>query len=306
MFQLEARETLSAGLRRLLLQQIDLTRDQANESREPLNVRVHEARKAFKRSRALLRFVREELGTEAYTGFNRTFRDAGRRLATRRTNWVLRKLASRFLSEAEDSVAIKGFAKLGAALEDGVDEDTRELDDDGQLAADLNASRERVAAWPVERDDFDLVRPGLFRVYRTGRRRMRAAQLDPSSERLHEWRKVVKYLWHQVEVLVPTNPVILGPFAETVHSLADLLGDEHDLCDLLQTARSGGALASDDELRAVERRLEQERSRIRRAIWPIAEDVYREKPGEFSRRLAEYWGEWRVEATPQGVAGYGV
>jgi CHAD domain-containing protein len=305
MFQLEASETLSAGLRRLLLQQIDVAHDQVASS-GPRHVQVHEARKAFKRCRALLRFARDGLDAQAYSGLNRTFRDAGRHLAASRSSWVLRRLAGRFGSEAEEPVVVEAFAALRASLDDGEPEEPGGVDDEGRLTAALSAARDRVDRWPIARDDFDLVRPGLVRVYRTGRRRMKAAWREPSGERFHEWRKVVKYLWHQIEVLAPTNPSILEPSAEAVHSLADLLGDEHDLCELLQAARGGGATPSDAGLQAVERRLEEERSSIRRAIWPIAEGVYREKPGEFAARLAQYWEEWRVEAAPQGVGGYGV
>jgi CHAD domain-containing protein len=306
MFQLEASETLSAGLRRLLLQQIDLARDKVATSRDPRHVRVHEARKAFKRSRAMLRLVRKELDAQTYAGLNRTFRDAARRLAALRSNWVLRELAGRLGSESEDRVAVEAFAVLRDSLEGGGPDEMVDLDDEGRLTAALSAARDRLDRWPIVRDDFELVRPGLSRVYRTGRKRMNAARREPSGERLHEWRKVVKYLWHQVEVLAPTKPTVLEPFAETIHALANLLGDEHDLCDVLRAARRAGVLAGEVELRAVEQQVGEERSRIRRAIWPIAEQVYREKPGEFAARLAAYWDEWRVEAAPQGAAGYGV
>lgn len=304
MFQLEASETLSAGLRRLLIQQIELARDQIEADHQP-SLRVHEARKAFKRSRALIRLVREELGPESYTELNRTFRDAGRRLAARRTRWVLRELAARFRREAADPIVSGAFGSLEASLDDGPHAGQEGLDDHGRLAAALGGARDRIDGWATVRDDFDLVRPGLRRVYRTGRRRMRAAWRDPGCERFHEWRKVVKYLWHQVEVLRPSNPTILEPLAETIHALADLLGDEHDLCDLLEVARRQGAFESDVALEAAERHLIEERTRLRSAAWPIAEAVYGEKSVEFARRLAGYWSDWRAVATPRGIAGYG-
>ena len=50
---------------------------------------IHEARKATKRLRALVRLVRRELGDEVYALENQCYRDAGRRLSELRDATVL-------------------------------------------------------------------------------------------------------------------------------------------------------------------------------------------------------------------------
>ena len=78
--------------------------------------------------------------------------------------------------------------------------------------------------------------PGLKRSYRRGRRRMFAAYAQPTDgELFHEWRKRVKDMWHQLEILAPAAPAILLPEAEAYHQLSSLLGDAHDLLVLRQT-----------------------------------------------------------------------
>ena len=59
---------------------------------------------------------------------------------------------------------------------------------------------------------------GLKRVYRNGRDAFAVAQDDPSQEHLHEWRKQVKYLWHQLQVLQPIQLGQLTALADQAHA----------------------------------------------------------------------------------------
>ena len=42
----------------------------------------------------------------------------------------------------------------------------------------------------------------------------------------------MKYLWHQLQVLQPLQPARLTALADHAHTLADALGDDHDLAVL--------------------------------------------------------------------------
>jgi hypothetical protein len=59
-------------------------------------------------------------------------------------------------------------------------------------------------------------------VYASGRYGMERTRKDPAPELFHEWRKDTKYLWHQLQMLEPLWPGLLG-------ESADYLGDDHDL-----------------------------------------------------------------------------
>ena len=71
-------------------------------------------------------------------------------------------------------------------------------------------------------------RRGGQRIYRRGRRALAAAHEKPTVEHLHEWRKQVKYLRHQLELLRPMKAIVLEPFVERAEQLGDILGDDHD------------------------------------------------------------------------------
>ena len=97
---------------------------------------------------------------------------------------------------------------------------------------ELESAREEVADWPLERDDWGAIEGGLRRIYRQGRRRMREAENEPSTEALHEWRKRVKDLWYHLSLLRETWPAVVGPEADEAHALSEKLGDDHDLAVL--------------------------------------------------------------------------
>ncbi len=86
--------------------------------------------------------------------------------------------------------------------------------------------------WPLERDGFDLLRPGLRRAYARARKTFRSARKKRSDEALHEWRKRSKDLWYALRIVRRAWPAVLGATADEAHELSDRLGDDHDLAVL--------------------------------------------------------------------------
>ena len=72
---------MPAGIRRIALEQIDQALAQlTGPGNDPVRA-VHNARTCFKRLRAVLRLVRNEIRTDVYRRENALYRDAGRRLS---------------------------------------------------------------------------------------------------------------------------------------------------------------------------------------------------------------------------------
>jgi CHAD domain len=69
---------------------------------------------------------------------------------------------------------------------------------------------ERSARWPVWHHGWTVIGAGLKRVYREARKDFGTSRGDPSPENLLEWRKQVKYLWHQLQVLEPLRSGAIG------------------------------------------------------------------------------------------------
>ena len=86
-FTLIPEEAPSDSLRRIAAEQIDGSIAQLQRT-DDLNDGIHEARKHFKRIRALLRLVRGALPAETYDSENQFFRDLGRLLSPVRDSAV--------------------------------------------------------------------------------------------------------------------------------------------------------------------------------------------------------------------------
>jgi len=87
-FQLKPQETVSSGIKRIAGKEIHSAIKHLRDF-DNLDTGIHEARKSFKKLRAIARLVRSEIGAKAHKSTNVTFRDAGRCLAPVRDSQVL-------------------------------------------------------------------------------------------------------------------------------------------------------------------------------------------------------------------------
>src|SRR5262245_29269566 len=199
-FRLRDGERVPDGLRRIAWAQLDLSIERLEgDSGEPLEVAVHETRKSLKRLRAAVRLARDELGDEVYGRENAAFRDAGRRLAGARDSQVLLQTLDTLSDCYPDDAPRARFGRYRgtlAAEHAAAQRRLRQGAATAEVLGVLRAARARVPDWPLEREGFDGLAPGLRRIYRRGRREYRAARRELGSERLHELRKRVKDLWY--------------------------------------------------------------------------------------------------------------
>src|SRR5947208_439602 len=87
-FQLKPGESARKAVKRLARKQLDAALAELRP-RKGGDAIVHDARKRFKKVRAVLRLVRAELGERAYQRENKCFRDAGRPLTEVRDAKIL-------------------------------------------------------------------------------------------------------------------------------------------------------------------------------------------------------------------------
>jgi CHAD domain-containing protein len=290
-------EQPGSGHRRMALGQLDVAIEalEGGTAKHSPEQRVHEARKALKRLRALVRLLRDELGEQSYERESALLRDAGRGLARARDAEVL-------LSTLEDLIARhpgrlagrRGVLRLRARLQ-------QERDGAAALAladsathagtlSELRAMRTRVSEWRLgEPGGIEAVEPALERLYGKGRRRMRrAAKAKGESRRtrtLHEWRKRVKDLRYAAEMLG------VQKLAKRADELGELLGEEHDLAALAQRVRreaKAGRASGAPGRRARKLLLKLiagRRRKLRKRALRDGERLYARKPARFVRRV---------------------
>ncbi len=285
-FMLPTDEEPGAGLLRVLSEQVALA-DWHLTRADIGPIDVHEARKACKRIRAVARMARDDLPAGVYRAVNVEVRDAARLISQARSATTI-GVTLRTVSEAMKwpEVGPSGWLRLFAAE---ADERLARLEADliGRLAlaARLHEAGRVFASWSPA-PDFSPLRAGMMRVYRRGRRAMAKALADPTEERFHEWRKRVKYLQYQTELLACGLPGPITEISEQAHQLGEELGLEHDLSDLRKAieehrAAAGNTLTPDEVLAAAAAR----RSELRASISTVGAEVYAMQPEVFVTRL---------------------
>jgi CHAD domain-containing protein len=292
-YRLRIGETAAEGVRRVAHGRVDSALDHLRRGTD-VDVAVHEARKDLKKLRSLLRLVRADLGGKRYRAENARYRDAARLLSGLRDAEVLLETLAA-LRECYPE-RMPPAERLQRALEDersasrgGGDLDRR-LE---QAAEAIAAGAADIDSWKLASDGFELLRPGVERSYRRGRKHLRALGDGPSDEAIHQWRKRVKDLWYQLRLLQPTWPAALKGPVDAAHDLADLLGDHHDLAML--AARVGERTADDPDAAAVIVLARARQDELLAAARPLAICLYAEKPRRFAGRLAVYWGASRLD-----------
>ena len=155
----------------------------------------------------------------------------------------------------------------------------------------------------LDADGFDAMKPGLRRIYRRGRKRMRTARREPTTENLHEARKRVKDLWHATQIVRPAAPKKLKRLSRRFHDLADLLGDDHDLAVLREyVERHPQAFDDDASRRALLAVLDRRREALQRDALKLGKRLYAQPPKRFVGRIERGW-EKRAAKRPEPLAG---
>ena len=211
---------------------------------------VHSARKSLKRVRSALRLGRDVLGDDVYRRENEAVRDAGRRLSGARDSQVMVDTLDALLDRHRDELPPQGFAGLRARA--GARSTARRRRACGPTPArsptcssELRAVRRRTAAWDGDGRDLAALGPGLARAYRRGRKTLRAAAEETGDEALHDLRKRVKDLWYMSELVRPASPKRAKKLATRASDLSDVIGEDHDLAVLRETAdRHSGRLTA--------------------------------------------------------------
>lgn len=307
-FRLHDGEHVPDGMRRIARGQLHNARDTlGGASKRRLPGAVHDARKALKRLRATVRLSRDAVGDEIYERENVAYRNAGRRLSASREADVLLQTLEALRARFTDELPARVTDRLRATLQTRRERALEGLrDDDRAIAAvlsDVDDALIRTPAWTFQHDGFDALAPGLRRIYRRGRKRMRAAREDPSPENLHAWRKRVKDLRYATQILRPAEPERLRKLAKRAHKLADVLGDAHDLHVLRDFADQHPECFDDEAARAALLAVIDRRSSVLRdRALKRGERLYARSPKRFVARIAQGWQQHAAPARPP-VAG---
>jgi CHAD domain-containing protein len=285
-FQLKRDEFVRDGIKRIASRQIEKALSHLRAGGDP-DETVHEIRIRFKRIRAALRLVRDELGDAAYRRENYLLRDAARPLTEVRDATVLVESLDNLTNAREFRQVRKLLNANRKAINRRV---LAEQNAFVTVAERVEPVLARLEDWTIPHEGWAALGVGLHCVYQAGHRAMAMAHAEPSVENLHEWRKQAKYLWHALQLL---EPVWIGNqkgLCDRAHDLTRLLGEDHDLAVLRQMLDAdpifyGGHGVLDGLLSLIKRR----RENLEQQAFTLGATVYGEAPTDFMKRIAPAW-----------------
>lgn len=265
---------------------------------EPMRNReknVHEIRKVIKRSRTLLKLVRDSIGYAGYYRENQVLRAHHRSLGRSRELDVLR------VTMAEIHQRYSGlFSEI--LYDDILDRIQEEQKNETALlrrkmvyqriAGDIEAMQSRLPHYVFREEGFRIIEGGLKRTYRQGRNQMASAfAKDAEPFQVHEFRKKGKYLYYQLELLRPAFPRVLKAYARIMEKLTDLLGEYNDLhhAELIIPGLFEGRRYPRRSISTLFDLFVEERERLKRVALAHSEHMYVEDPEQFIFRVRSYW-----------------
>ncbi len=296
-FKLKKNESAASGIRRVVREEIDEAFELLKKGPADPETAVHELRKHFKRIRAVLRLVRDELGEQVYDRENGALRGLGRRLAAARDASIRASTLDRLREAYEKDFPVDGVVPVKKRLESRRGAALRPLRRKpafSPIGRELVTLRRRIPAWPIRKPGFDGLALGLRRIYRKGRKSEARAYASQTDEEFHEWRKRSKDLRYGTELLEPVWPEALKDVEQTLHDLTDRLGDDHDFAELKKALTGSSRLvAGAHGVGTVVELIDRRRAELQAAARPLGELVFAEKAGPFTRRIEAYWNTWR-------------
>jgi len=284
-YAFQRHETIPAAIARILDEQLVRAREQLTDPEAAIDKRVHDARKRFKETRALICMIRDPLDAR-FAVENAWFRDAGRELsAARDADAVLEALRTLKLPPYIRARARRALRARRNSDPAGLE---RRI---AVVLEQLVVARARISMWPPMDDSFDTIVGGLLRTYRNGRRAMNNSGMPAE---LHEWRKRVKEHWYHALLLRNVWPAMMKSWACVLEELSHTLGDHHDLFELRQIVarapadfgRSRTVLTLLDAIDRHQRELEDHARELGRLL-------YAERPRAWRSRMQQYWSAWR-------------
>lgn len=294
-YRFKLKEGLQEGVRRIALEQIDKVLETPRKGEDRV-VWVHEARKAMKRTRSLLKCVRSGLDPRVFREENAELAGIARALSGLRDRDVMRETMVRLAGQNDDLDV--GLAWLGGRLETPETEaahapSARSADAAVRRAVkSLEKAQSRLAKLDVAGEVADTVGTGLRASQRNGREVLARLELSASDENVHDLRKAVQTYQRQHNLLQAVWPEMQAIRVEAARELAQQLGEAQDLAVLAATAVALSDGQGDDEARlgaSVAEACRERQRLICDVAIPMAERLFALRPKAVEQELRSVW-----------------
>lgn len=256
---------------------------------------IHEARRSYKKCRALLRLMRDAMGYASYYRENINLRDMQRELARFRDADVQYRLFTR-LSENYPKYGRKvWFSGIVEQAKKDYDREMNRFIKTAKAEYIARSNRSKAAQihqYKLAGEGFEIIVGGLSRIYRQGREMGKLIfSQEADAYEIHAFRKKAKYLQYQLYYLRTISGELFKAMSGVLEQLTENLGyynDLHNACARIEE------YAEENKLTAKKQELLL--SRFRKEMFKAITEAkqayemqYVEKPKHFIKRISLYW-----------------
>lgn len=292
--QLEYQEDFSSGVKRLMIEECQTALNSIEEAdqEEEKHEAVHEARKSFKKIRACLRLIRDEI--EYYSSENKWFRDRGREISDIRDATANIEALDELKQQYDSDLYKNSFNDLRKSLlarrremADQVLHTEKRLK---KIHDTIVEKIKEIPGWPLDIQSFEDIRPSIKRTYARGLKGLHDSQENGDIEDFHEWRKRVKYLRYQIDILNRLWPGVFETLEDELHDITDLTGFLHDMHNLQLSAQKLADPFSNEEERILFYALtDKQQKHLKKHALLKGRKFYTDSPKKFCDRFDVYW-----------------
>lgn len=261
-----------------------------------LHEAIHEARKKFKRVRALYRLVADDM-KEFRQAENVRLRQTAADLSAVRDATALIETVDYLSHHAESPEEEEVLARTRDALtarRDAIDKAEVDLADKARAAIDN--CNEAIAAASAE--DFDgglrktakRIRKAWKKSLTRARAALSACHENAHAEVFHELRKCGQTYWMHLSLLRDIWPSAMHAKRQQAKHLVDMLGHEHDMSLLVELLDAEPGIAGNGESQShLLGAIIRQQQAIRRETLPLAETVFADEPSVEAGIVAVLW-----------------
>jgi len=257
---------------------------------------IHQVRVQGKRLRALLRLLKPVTDVEAVKRENTRLREVGRSLAGFRDSFVAGETLKRVFEDTaprrmKDAARLLGVKPHAAKSKEDLALALK------NAAKSLRRTADEFRKLPFSTRGWAAIAPGLENSYRRARadyKRCTKHGAGHLGDCFHDWRKRVKDLGYQFEILANVSADEVHRLRKDFRRLGALLGDDHDYLVFATHVREREEHYADlANFRPVRKRLKRRLKTLRAREFALARKLFAEKPRIWITRLYDWWRMWK-------------
>lgn len=272
------KENLEIELRESIVNQLTNSFTLENDSSASDEVRVHELRKAVKRSRALLRLLKPALDESFFYDIDEMLGKSARLLADQREATVNLRTFINLIHSSADSLPQELKNTILDGLSQKIDHSYNSLPND--FADQLHASllllkqvKDKMEKIPLQHIESNNILLLIKNTYQKTAKLYDDARYSLETEIIHKWRRYTKHLLFQLKLSPFHRNLGTRKMISLLEDLSDTLGNEHDLAIMEEYLQENFNLGKDEQQK-IHLIVSKERSKLQKYAFAMGQKLF--------------------------------